>query len=353
MQQLKFKYKILIATTIIAVIFFLIYLIKSILTPFIFSLIIAYFLNPLVDYLHRKKLSRLKATALILGLFLTIITTICLIFLPIIFGQLADLISALPEYFITFTTEFYPKIASEFKHFGFNIGDDFTNIIQDQKITDQVVDLSQNIFGNALDSSLTIINILSLIFITPILVFYLLKDWDLLIKTISDYLPRNLVSSTKKIAGEIDKTLSGYVRGQFNVCLTLALFYSCALSLTGLNFGFLIGFLTGIFAFIPYVGMLCGTTIAIVIALFQWGFDGTYVTLITLIFVAGNILESNFLTPKLIGKKIGLHPVWIIFGLFAFGALFGFTGILVAVPLTAICGTIIRHFALEYKKRFT
>jgi predicted PurR-regulated permease PerM len=197
-----------------------------------------------------------------------------------------------------------------------------------------------------------LINILSLIFITPILVFYLLKDWNILMIKIYELLPKSIAKQTKEVAGDINKTLAGYVRGQFNVCLILAIFYAASLSLVGLNFGFLIGFLTGMFAFVPYVGMFCGTVAAIVVALFQWGFDFTYLSLVAAIFLLAQLVESNFLTPKLIGDKIGIHPVWMIFGLFVFGVLFGFLGVLFAVPLTAIFGVIAKYFALQYKRKF-
>jgi predicted PurR-regulated permease PerM len=349
MQEVKSRDKVIFLLAILAIFCWIIYLIKSVLTPFLASLAIAYFLNPLVNYLNRKKLSRLAATSLILGLFITIFSVICIILLPIIGTQFIAFLEVLPRYLQTIGNDFYPKIANKLNLLGLNVGADFASLMQSQNISSYFLNLSQNIFT----SSLSFLNILSLIFITPLLVFYLLKDWDLLLKTINSYLPRKITSSTKKIAREIDKTLSGYVRGQFNVCLILSIFYSTALSFTDLNFGFLIGFLTGLLAFIPYVGMFIGTAAALIVALFQWGFDSTELTIIALIFTCGNILESNFLTPKLIGKKIGLHPVWLIFGLFAFGALFGFVGVLIAVPLTATCGTIIKHFASEYKKRFT
>ena len=168
-----------------------------------------------------------------------------------------------------------------------------------------------------------------------------------------------VLTLSKRLTSTISNVILTYspfgnnVRGQFNVCLILVIIYSSLLSFTGLNFGFLIGFLTGLFSFIPYVGMLSGVTAAIAVALFQWGFDTSHISAVSLVFIFGQIVESNFLTPKLIGAKIGLHPVWLIFGLFIFGALFGFIGVLVAVPLTAICGVIIKHFALEYKKKFT
>lgn len=351
---MKIKDKVISIIAILAVFCWLIYLVKSVLAPFICSLIIAYFLDPLVDFFCKKyKLSRLAATALIMGTCLTFLIALCSILLPIIYSQFAALLEALPGYFQTIVKDFYPKIAAILAKVGFQFESDFSHLFTNEQITSRFVDLSKNIFDNAITSSATLINILSLFFITPILVFYLLKDWDILIKKIHDYLPRSVSVSVKKIATDIDLTLSGYIRGQFHVCLILSMIYSSLLSFTGLNFGFLIGFLTGFFSFIPFIGMLCGIIAAIMVALFQWGFDSTHLSFVALVFIFGQILESNFLTPKLIGEKIGLHPVWLIFGLFIFGLLLGFIGVLIAVPLTAICGVIIKHFALEYKKRFT
>ncbi len=351
---MKTKDKVLSIFTILVTLFWLIYLVKSILTPFVLSLIIAYFLDPLVDRFCAKcNLSRLAATSIILGLFLVTLIGLCSLLLPIIYTQFLSLLEALPGYFQILVNDFYPKIATNLNKAGFRLDTDFSHLIANEQVTTKFVDLSQNIFNNALSSSVFLINVLSLVFITPILVFYLLKDWDLLVAKINNYLPRTVSSSVKKVATDIDKTLSGYVRGQFNVCLILGIIYSSLLSFTGLNFGFLIGFLTGLFSFIPYIGMLSGVTVAVAVALFQWGFEGGHIAAISAVFIFGQILESNFLTPKLIGEKIGLHPVWLIFGLFIFGALFGFIGVLIAVPLTAISGVIIKHFALEYKKRFT
>jgi len=262
------------------------------------------------------------------------------------------LIDAMPQYFQTFTSDFYPKIIELSSKIGFNVQPDFSHLIASEELTTKFVSFSKNIFDNAISSSATLINILSLLFITPILVFYLLKDWDILVGKVNNYLPRSVSSTVQEIARDINKTLSGYVRGQFHVCLILGIIYSTCLSFSGLNFGFLIGFLTGLFSFIPFIGMISGVVVAIIVALFQWGFDLAQIGIISGIFIFGQVIESNFLTPKLIGSKIGLHPVWIIFGLFVFGALFGFVGILFAVPLTAIFGVIIKYFALKYKKRF-
>ena len=351
---MKTKDKILSIIAIFAVFFWLIYLIKSVLTPFVISLVIAYFLDPLVGLLNKKyKLSRLTSTSLILSLFLVTFISICLILLPIIYAQSAALIDALPGYFQILTKDFYPKIAATLNKFGIKLAADFSHLSQDQQLAARFVDFSKNIFDNALSSSITLLNILSLIFLTPILIFYLLKDWNVMIEKINNLLPRRISAAAQKIAADIDQTLSGYIRGQINVCLILAIVYSSLLRLTGLNFGFLIGLLTGLFAFIPYVGMLCGVTASIIIGLLQWGFDPAHVAAVTAAFLFGQILETNVLIPKLIGDKVGLHPVWLIFGLFVFGSLFGFVGVLTAVPLTAISGVLIKHLALEYKKRFT
>jgi len=350
---MKSKEKLIYTAIILAVIFWLLYSVKSILAPFICSLIISYFLDPLVDRLVVKhKMKRLKATSLILALFFALFISFCLILLPIIYSQSVALFEAIPEYLQTITVDSYPKIATFLNKFGFKLDPDFSHVMQKEQVNERLIDFFRNILDNAISSSVFLINILSLIFVTPILIFYLLNDWDVMVEKISNYLPRNLSAQIKSISKEIDKTLSGYIRGQFNVCLILGITYATLLSFTGLNFGFLIGLLTGLLSFIPYLGMFTGVTIGIVVALFQWGFDATNISTVGIVFLFGQILESNFLTPKLIGSKIGLHPVWMIFGLFFFGTLFGFIGVLVAVPLTAVCGVIIKYFALEYKKKY-
>lgn len=348
---MKAKEKIIFIVTALIAFCSLIYLVRSVLAPFVCSLLIAYFLDPLVDRMGKKyKLSRLAATSAIIGLFFAVLISLCLLLLPIIYIQSVALIDALPQYIKTFSNDLYPRIASALNKFGFKLESELSNSSIYEQVSEKLGNFSKDIFSNLLTSSATLINALSLIFITPILVFYLLKDWDILIKKIHDHLPQAVSTSSQKIASEIDKALSGYMRGQINVCLILGVIYSALLSFTGLNFGFLIGFLTGLLSFIPYVGMLSGISFAVVVGLFQWGFDLTNISSVALVFLFGQLIESNFLTPKLIGKKIGLHPVWMIFGLFFFGTLFGFIGILTAVPLTAICGTIIKHVSAEYKK---
>ena len=350
---MKFKEKVICTTLVLLTLFYLLYLVRSILTPFVCSIVIAYFLNPLVENFHKQHhISRLRATSLILGLFFSTLISSGLLILPIIYSQMLDFIDTLPSYFRTFSSDFYPKIYKTISDLGFAADGNFSNVTIKEQLTAKVFSFSKNILSNALNSSSIIINLLSLIFIMPILLFYFLKDWDVIVKNINDYLPKFGATQIRKVFTEIDKTMSGYIRGQFNVCLMLGIIYAALLSCTGLNFGFLIGFFTGMLIFIPYVGMLIGFTAGIVVALFQWGFDFENIGLVCLVFFIGQIIESNFLTPKLIGSKIGLHPMWLIFGLFFFGILFGFVGVLFAAPLTAICGVIIKQLATEYKNRF-
>jgi predicted PurR-regulated permease PerM len=350
---MKLKEKLIFSVVAVLIFIWLIYLAKAILTPFVFSLTVSYFLNPVVDrFTKENRMSRLKATTLILGLFFAIFISLSLILLPTIYAQLTSLIETLPSYFKIFATNFYPKISELINKAGFDIEANFSNLAQQQGVASKVFNFSTDILNNAISSTIVIINVLALLFVTPFLIFYLLKDWDIMIEKVNGYLPRQSSSLLRKIFKEIDATLSGYVRGQINVCLILGAIYSVLLSCTDLNFGFIIGFLTGLLVFIPYIGMLIGIITATVVGLFQWGFDIYQISIISSIFLFGQVIESNFLTPKLIGSKIGIHPVWMIFGLFFFGNLLGFIGVFIAVPLTAICGVIIRQLALEYRRRF-
>lgn len=350
---MKFKEKIIFIIAALSLFVWILYLAKPILMPFICSLVVAYFLDPLVDFLQKKYgLSRLNATTAIMGGFFLLLILLGMALVPVIYVQLHSLIEALPDYAASTIGVLYPKIVMIANKMGINFESNFSNFAEKQGLSETALNFLNNVLNNTLSSSITIINILSLVFITPVLVFYFLKDWDILVERIDNYLPQAASMQIRKVAKDIDKTLSGYVRGQFNVCCILVILYSSLLSLTGINFGFLIGCLTGLFAFIPYVGLIGGIVVAVIVSLFQWGWDFSNIAAVLMVFIFGHLLESNFLTPKLIGKKIGLHPVWIIFGLFFFGVIFGFIGVLIAIPLTAACGVIAKHFALEYKKRF-
>jgi predicted PurR-regulated permease PerM len=348
---MRLKDKLIIILIVLTSSVFIIYQIKNVLTPFLISIILAYFLHPLVDKMQSYyKIPRSLSTLLILLLFFSIVFGLLIVTLPLIYNQSLQLLENIPKYTKVLNEEIYPKITSNLNNFGFHFDNNLVDLLEKQSANFKFGEILKEIFTNAISSSVTIINIFSLIFIMPILVFYLLKDWDRLIKNVNNNLPQKISKPIRILAKNIDKTLSGFIRGQIHVCLLLGFIYATLLSFAGLDYGLLIGLLTGIFSFIPFIGMLCGITVAIIVALFQWGFDWQNIGLISGIFIFGQIIESNFLTPNLIGNKIGLHPVWIIFGLFFFGTLFGIFGVIFAVPLTAMCAEIIKYLISNYNK---
>ncbi|MFT6945183.1 MAG: putative PurR-regulated permease PerM, partial [Yoonia sp.] len=217
--------------------------------------------------------------------------------------------------------------------------------------------------NGVLSSALGLINILVLLIIVPVVAFYMLLDWDKMTAKIDDMLPRDHVETVRMLGREIDATLASFIRGQGTVCLILGTYYAVSLMIAGLNFGLIVGFIAGLITFIPYVGALVGGVLAIGLALFQfWGtvevVDGDTVTYATNwlrigiiggIFGIGQFLEGNILTPKLVGGSVGLHPVWLLFALSVFGSLFGFVGMLVAVPIAAMIGVVTRWGLSQYK----
>ncbi len=348
---MKLRDKIIFLIGILVILGWLLHLVNSILSPFICAVIIAYFLDPLVEKLEKYKFSRTVATTTIVGIFILIVVVIIVLIVPILYYQSIALIHAFPNYIEIATQKFYPKIIHILGGIGINLNPNIKSYLVDQDLR-KILGYSDDILGNIMKSGMAFVNILSLIFVTPILVFYMIRDWDLFLSKINHLIPSRYSPTVRKFFIEVDKTLSGYVRGQFNVCLILGMLYAIGLISAGLNFGFLIGFLTGFMSFIPYIGMLSGVITALITGFFQDNFGTNEFIMMGVVFLIGQIVESNFLTPKLIGNKVGIHPVWIIFGLFAFGIIFGFIGLLFAVPMTAIVGVTVKFLVAEYKKRF-
>jgi len=197
-----------------------------------------------------------------------------------------------------------------------------------------------------LSSAMNLINALVFIVVVPVVAFYLLLDWDRMIARIDELLPRDHAPVIRRLAGEIDRVLAGFVRGQLSVCMILGGAYALALLAVGLNYGLVVGLVAGLLTFIPYVGSIVGGTLSIGLALFQFWSEPWMIGVVAAIFAAGQTVEGNFLTPKLVGGSVGLHPVWLLFALSAFGTLFGFVGMLVAVPVAAMLGVLTR-FAIE------
>jgi predicted PurR-regulated permease PerM len=206
------------------------------------------------------------------------------------------------------------------------------------------------LLNTVLSSFNSLVSIVLLFVIVPVVAFYLLYDWDNMIARIDDLLPRDHAPIIRQLAGDIDTTLASFIRGMGTVSLILGTFYAVALMLVGLQFGLLVGAIAGLVTFIPYVGALVGGALAIGLALFQFWGDWLSIGLVAGVFVLGQVVESNYLTPKLVGGSVGLHPVWLIFAISVFGSLFGFVGMLVAVPVAAAIGVIVRYAISGYKR---
>jgi predicted PurR-regulated permease PerM len=313
----------------------------NVLLPFIVGGAIAYFLDPVADRLERSGLSRTAATAAISILALVAFGLLAILVVPTLVRQFGDLINAAPDIFYKLQdvlTRRFPQVMDE-----------------DSVVRDSLVALGHTIqargaelIGGIVSSAISVINAVVFLVVVPVVAFYLLLDWDHLVARIDALLPRDHRDPIRAIARDIDRVLAGFVRGQVSVCLILGSFYAVALMLAGLQFGLVVGALAGLLTFIPYVGALIGGALAIGLALFQFWGDWLQIAIVTGIFAIGQFLEGNIITPRLVGKSVGLHPVWLIFALSAFGALFGFVGMLVAVPLAAAIGVLVRFSIARY-----
>ncbi|HET8587586.1 MAG TPA: AI-2E family transporter [Candidatus Limnocylindria bacterium] len=321
----------------------LLWLLADILLPFLVGLAIAYFLDPIVDRLVVLKVPRGIASLIVLLVFLTLVVLVFLLLVPLLQGQVAGLIVRVPHLVQLAQGEFDRAFRSLREHLE---PEDFDKVRQivGTKLGD-VFGWTAQLLQSLITSSFALFNILSLVFITPIVAFFLLRDWDRIVVTVDDWLPRRHLETIRDQARLVDETLAGYIRGQGTVCLVLGAYYAVALSIVGLEFGAAVGFLVGLLTFIPYIGATVGALLSVGLALAQ--FENWHrVGLVAAIFLIGQFVEGNFVTPKLVGDRVHLHPVWVMFALLAFGALFGFVGLLVAVPVAAVLGVLIR-FALK------
>lgn len=329
----------------LAVTVLLLFLLGSVLLPFVVGMAVAYFLDPVADKLEEWGCSRLIATILITVAFFAIVIAVIIVVAPLLQGQIIGLVQKLPE-LVDSVIGWLTPVQSALE-----------SSLSEEKIQ-QLRDASAGFAATALkwvlgllqglwQGGLAFFNVLSLLFITPLVSFYLLRDWDRIVAKCDSWLPRQHASVIRRVIADIDRMIAGFVRGQGTVCLILAVFYGIGLTAVGLDFGLLVGFGTGLISFIPYFGMLIGMTAGVAIAVAQFG-EILPVVLVLAVFIAGQVVESMFITPKLVGDKVGLHAVWVIFALMAGGAAFGFTGVLLAVPVAASIGVLVRFFLGEY-----
>lgn len=323
----------------LALVALFLWLLAGTLVPFLAGAAIAYFLDPVAKRLERLGLGRVTAVVIISLIGLVGFGLVLLFAVPAAISQLAALVAAVPDY-LQSTDEFLsrrmPGLFREGSGLRRSLG----------SMEESLRDSGMAAAGAVLVSSLALIDFVILLVITPVVSFYLLLDWDAAVAKVDNWLPRRHAPTIRRLAGEMDIVLAGFLRGQLSVCVILGSFYAVALMAIGLPYGFLVGLTAGLISFIPYVGTFIGGALAIGLALASFWGEPAWIVATVVIFAFGQFVEGNILAPKLIGASVGLHPVWLIFALAVFGALFGFAGLLIAVPVAAALG-VLGRFAVE------
>lgn len=325
----------------------LLVLLRDILLPFIAALALAYLLDPLADRLERMGMNRLTATIVILVVFLVIFVLALVLLAPLLGRQLAGLVDRLPADAAKLQELVLERGAPWLERFGgANIAQEAQNSLGNLvgEATKWVGGLLQSLWSGGT----AIVGVFSLLVLTPVIAFYLLVDWDRMVATVDSWLPLDHRDTIRGLLHEMDLAIAGFLRGQALVCLLLGTFYAIGLSIIGVNFGALIGIISGFLSFIPYVGSLTGLVLSVGVAIVQFWPDWTWPLAALGVFLAGQFLEGNIFQPKFVGDSIGVHPVWLMFALLAFGSLFGFVGLLLAVPLAAIIGVLCRFALRQY-----
>lgn len=319
------------------------FMFSSILLPFVVAMALAYFLDPVADKLEKWGFSRLLATVAILFVFVMVFILALMIIIPVLVSQASEFIARLPS----LVARLQELLTAENNLLPAWISDQLATIKEgfSGAIAEGAGFISQ-LFQQIWNSGKALVDIASLFVITPVVAFYLLLDWDDMVAKVDSWIPRDHLVTVRELAGKMDYAIAGFVRGQGSLCIILGVFYALSLSLAGLNFGLLIGLFAGLISFIPYVGSMVGLILSVGVAVVQFWPDYAMISIIVVIFAIGQFFEGNILQPKLVGERIGLHPVWLMFALLAFAALFGFVGMLIAVPAAAAVAVLVR-FAIE------
>ena len=321
-----------------------VYFLRAILLPFVAGMAVAYFLDPVCDRLERWGASRAWATSIVTVLFILLVAISLLLIVPPLERQMVDFAHQLPQY-LQVAAERLQPILDQIRRRLHTTNSALFGSTGEQ--VSAVAGWLVGALGNVVSGGLAFFNLLSLIFITPIVAFYLLRDWDRIVARLDGWLPRDHAAVIREQLNEVDRTLAGFARGQATVCLCLAAYYGGGFSIVGLDFGLALGLVAGLLSFIPFVGSALALVGSISLALLQYD-TWLPVMLVLGVCVLGQVLEGYVLTPKLVGDRVGLHPVWVIFALLAGGALFGFLGLLLAVPVAAVLGVVARFGLVRY-----
>nr|CDP80163.1 permease protein [Bartonella schoenbuchensis] len=333
-----------LGTLIFFVIFMFVF--GSVLLPFVAGIVLAYFLNPIVQLLEKVGIRRVFGTILITLFIVVIFVAALTILIPIVSWQIQQFVSSGLPIYVSRIQNFLTE--SNFDWVGRYFGSDPNELQTDIKVLlGQSSDFITSLLNSLLRSGKSIVNIFSLLVVAPVVAFYMLLDWQRMVEAVDSWIPRDHLETVRSIFYEMDRAIAGFVRGQGTVCLILGGYYAIGLTITGLNFGLLIGMFVGLISFIPYIGTMSGFILSGGVAWVQFYPDNwSRIVIVMVVFFIGQFIEGYILQPKLVGSSVGLHPVWLMFALFAFGSLFGFTGMLVAVPASAAIGVLVR-FALH------
>lgn len=322
------------------------YILSPILLPFVAGAAVAYALDPAADWFERRGFSRLWATLTILVIFVLVVAILLVALVPVLVSQLAGLVQHTPEYLERLQALLMPLLDSELGRLLKIDPESLRSSLSG--FLSRGAGIIMAVLASLWSGGRAVINTLSLVVITPVVAFYLLYDWDRMIAKADELLPRQYAETIRGLVVDMSATISGFVRGQGLLCLFLGAFYAAGLAIVGLNFGLLIGIAAGLLSFIPFVGTILGFVVALSVAFVQFSPHWIWIVATAAVFVAGQFIEGNILQPKLVGGSVGLHPVWLMFSLVAFGYLFGFVGLLIAVPASAAIGVLVRFAVSRY-----
>ncbi len=321
----------------------LLWLLSGVMLPFVLGMAIAYMLDPVADRLETVGFSRVWATVTITICAILVFVLMALLVVPTMVEQALALVNTAPHLINdlqAFLTERFPALMDN--------GSALRRTLAG--LGETIQSRGGELLNGVLASAMSLVNVIVLVVLVPVITFYLLMDWDRMVAEIDRLLPRDHRPVIRKLAKQIDNTLAAFIRGQGTVCVILGTYYAVALMIAGLQFGLVVGFVAGLISFIPYVGALVGGALALGLAVFQFWGEWWMIGIVAAIFFTGQMLEGNILTPNLVGHSVGLHPVWLIFALSAFGSLFGFVGMLIAVPVAASLGVIMRFGVSRYQE---
>lgn len=331
---------------IFLVLFLFVKKISTILTPFVISFIIAYIFSPAALRMqHKCRVSKNFSAGVIVIIIQILFILILTVATPVVYSQAISLIKVFPSVVDLLESRVLPLIPEVLSKFYVEAT---KNINIHGFVAESLNQNKQEVFSKAYNSGVIFINIISTVFLAPILSFYMLRDWQKIHKTTLNLIPVNFKYEFEVIIHEIRKKVSAYISGEFYAIFILSLLYGISLALTGLKFGFFIGVLTAILSIIPYIGFVICFIAAILIAL-AYNMAMYQVIIIIGVFIVVQAIESNYVVPKFVGGKVGLHPLWIIFGLLAGGSLLGFIGLLLAIPITTVLSVFIKHYIKKYK----